>query len=770
MSKAAIICVLFVVLSVGVAAQTTAFTYQGRLTDTGASANGPFDFTFKLYSVSTGGTQVGTDVLRDDVTVTGGIFTVTLDFGSSPFTSSAGNYLEIWVRQGAQTGGYTQLLPRSLITSSPYAVQTLRATTAAVADNANQLGGVNANQYVQTNDSRMTDARPPTPGSGNYIQNQTASTQAAGFNISGTGNADAINATTYYNIGGNRVLSVAGTNNFFAGVGAGQSNTGSYNSFVGRNAGQTNTTGQENAFFGQAAGQTNNGSYNAFFGSGAGGANMNGSENAFFGDVAGRFNTSGNANSFFGRFAGFSNQTGGSNSFVGDNAGWLNTLGGFNTFLGYFAGDTNTSGSKNTIIGSSADVSANNLDYATAIGADSIVSASNTVVLGRGADTVQIPGALSVTGALSANGAAITNINAANITTGTLDVARLGNAVILNTTSPQASSNFNVSGTGTANIFNAGTQYNIGGNRALSMPNPGNIFTSNIYAGFGSGPASSSGAYNSFFGTSSGAATTSGSTNSFFGGQAGQNNVGGSGNSFLGESAGFGNTSGSTNTFVGFSSGISNSSGSDNTTIGTGANVGANNLSNATAIGANAVVSQGNSLVLGNGVNVGIGTTAPQYKLHVVGENVRVEGNTTGTLPRFSLNFTGGAAHEKRWQNYAATSALYFSALNDFENNETVWLQVNRGTGISISSVVFPSGYVVINNLGDPGSTSLCRNSFNQISTCTAGNSPSQIGGDSAIVDSLRDQLKQQQLVIDELKAIVCAIKPDALVCEEKIN
>ena len=56
----------------------------------------------------------------------------------------------------------------------------------------------------------------------------------------------------------------------------------------------------------------------------------------------------------------------------------------------------------------------------------------------------------------------------------------------------------------------------------------------------------------------------------------------------------------------------------------------ANNLTNATAIGANAIVGQSNSLVLGDtNVSVGIGTSAPNTKLQVVG-NIRV--GTSGTL------------------------------------------------------------------------------------------------------------------------------------------
>jgi hypothetical protein len=47
-------------------------------------------------------------------------------------------------------------------------------------------------------------------------------------------------------------------------------------------------------------------------------------------------------------------------------------------------------------------------------------------------------------------------------------------------------------------------------------------------------------------------------------------------------------------------------------------------LTNATAIGAGAIVSQSNSLVLGNNANVGIGTSAPNSKLYVTGGNILV--------------------------------------------------------------------------------------------------------------------------------------------------
>jgi hypothetical protein len=71
------------------------------------------------------------------------------------------------------------------------------------------------------------------------------------------------------------------------------------------------------------------------------------------------------------------------------------------------------------------------------------------------------------------------------------------------------------------------------------------------------------------------------------------------------------------NTFFGYSAGQGNTTGGNNTILGFQADLGANNLTNATAIGANALVSQSNSLILGNNANVGIGTSTPNSKLTV---------------------------------------------------------------------------------------------------------------------------------------------------------
>jgi trimeric autotransporter adhesin len=113
-------------------------------------------------------------------------------------------------------------------------------------------------------------------------------------------------------------------------------------------------------------------------------------------------------------------------------------------------------------------------------------------------------------------------------------------------------------------------------------------------------------------------------------------NVVGNTNTATGVASLYQNTSGSGNTASGYYSLFSNTTGYDNTALGYGADVGTGGLNYATAIGAYAAVGESNAVVLGctqgvNGcpapVNVGIGTTTPQYMLDVQGT-----GNFTGLV------------------------------------------------------------------------------------------------------------------------------------------
>jgi hypothetical protein len=108
------------------AALGTAFTYQGRLTDGDVPAEGSYDFRFILYDATSGGAQVGSTVLRENVTVGDGYFAVQLDYGAAAFSGQA-RYLEVAVRPGDSTGAYTTLSPRQLLTAAPYALYALKA-------------------------------------------------------------------------------------------------------------------------------------------------------------------------------------------------------------------------------------------------------------------------------------------------------------------------------------------------------------------------------------------------------------------------------------------------------------------------------------------------------------------------------------------------------------------------------------------------------------------------------------------------------------------
>lgn len=161
-------------------AQTTAFTYQGKLTDAGNPANGNYDLQFKLVDTVTVGTgaQQGATLVRNPVVVSAGIFTVTLDFGANVF-GGADRFLEIGVRPAGSGGAYTVLAPRQPITSTPYAIQTL---------NAQQLGGLPASSFVQ---------------------NTTTAQAGANFNVGGTGTVGNLNVNGAVSLAGSAAPATA---------------------------------------------------------------------------------------------------------------------------------------------------------------------------------------------------------------------------------------------------------------------------------------------------------------------------------------------------------------------------------------------------------------------------------------------------------------------------------------------------------------------------------------------------------------------------------
>jgi len=101
-------------------AQTNAFTYQGQLRFNGHPAVGNYDLVFSLHDAGSGGNQVGASSTNTAVTVSNGLFTVTLDFGPSVF-DGGNRWLGIGVRSNT-VGSFTALNPRQSITPTPYAM------------------------------------------------------------------------------------------------------------------------------------------------------------------------------------------------------------------------------------------------------------------------------------------------------------------------------------------------------------------------------------------------------------------------------------------------------------------------------------------------------------------------------------------------------------------------------------------------------------------------------------------------------------------------
>jgi hypothetical protein len=433
-STAVFICALAVtLLLVGAGstlAQTTTITYQGRLTDGGAAANGTYEMQFKLFDSPTVGlgSQIGSTITNSTVAVNNGVFTVQLDFGSAGF-SGADRFLEIGVRPNGSSDPLTVLAPRQQLTSAVYAI---RAGSTTTADNANQLGGVAANQYVQSIDPRLADSRTPTAGSAAYIQN-SPNQQAATFNISGDGSAagtisaTTINATTQYHIGGKRVLAADNTN-LFAGYTAGPKNTSSFNAFFGAGAGSSNTGGGSNTFAGY----------------GAGGSNTHGFDNVFIGALSGQSETTGERNTFLGMQSGSSTIDGSGN-----------------TFIGVVAGLDNVSGTENVALGYAAAFGSPALTNAIAIGTRAKVSQSNSLILGSIAGVNQATADTSVgIGTTAPNATLHLRSNNGNIL--------LGNA----------GCNSGFTGIGFALTFNGCGNYSLLGNGTdtiINRPNGGSI-------------------------------------------------------------------------------------------------------------------------------------------------------------------------------------------------------------------------------------------------------------------------------------------------------
>jgi len=131
----AILVTLALLIGTTAAHAQTEFSYQGRLVDNGAPANGHFDFEFNLFSGVSGGAQIAPASVSEDVQVQDGYFVTQVDFGSVFDGSEV--WLQVKVRPAESSGSFDILSPRQSITRAPQAMIADMALTANSVDWAN---------------------------------------------------------------------------------------------------------------------------------------------------------------------------------------------------------------------------------------------------------------------------------------------------------------------------------------------------------------------------------------------------------------------------------------------------------------------------------------------------------------------------------------------------------------------------------------------------------------------------------------------------------
>jgi hypothetical protein len=116
--------VLLSCLTTGAHAQvfSTAFSYQGELRVQGQAASGLYDLQLTAYAGPASTMALGAPVLIEDLSITDGLFSTSVDFGNSVFLGDP-VYLQVAIRPGASTGSFQTLSPRQPILATPYALK-----------------------------------------------------------------------------------------------------------------------------------------------------------------------------------------------------------------------------------------------------------------------------------------------------------------------------------------------------------------------------------------------------------------------------------------------------------------------------------------------------------------------------------------------------------------------------------------------------------------------------------------------------------------------
>jgi hypothetical protein len=106
-------------------AQTSSFSYQGRLNEDNQPANGNFELTAELYDAPEAGHRIG-QLVVPNVVVNNGLFEATLDFGTQAFDGNP-RWLELAIRRPGGDLSSVRLTPRQPIRPAPYAMHAFAA-------------------------------------------------------------------------------------------------------------------------------------------------------------------------------------------------------------------------------------------------------------------------------------------------------------------------------------------------------------------------------------------------------------------------------------------------------------------------------------------------------------------------------------------------------------------------------------------------------------------------------------------------------------------
>ena len=414
------------------AAQGTAFTYQGQLMDSGAPANGLYDIRTSLFPTNTGGILAAGFYTNLAVPVSNGLFIITMDFGDV-FTGTS-YWLQIGVRTNGTGANFTPLSPRVELSPSPYAIYATSAGSTALLNNYGSL---------------------------NFFAGQNSGNSA----LSGSDNTGVGFGTLFSN--------TIGSYNTAQGVGALSANTsGSYGTADGVGALFYNTTGADNTAVG----------FDALF------ANTDGANNTATGTDALLSNTNGSKNTAEGAGALFFNVAGSNNVANGFQALWQNTTGSCNMADGAYALCLSTTGSNNIALGYVAGYNLTTGSSNIEIGNPGLATDTNLIRIGLGQSQTFLAGVIT------GDGGGLINLNASQVTSGTIPLAQLPATVAM--LSDAGTGNF-FAGPSAGNPTLAGGLNTGMGNSALLSDTTG---SNNTAEGAGALQLNTIGSYNAGFG------------------------------------------------------------------------------------------------------------------------------------------------------------------------------------------------------------------------------------------------------------------------------